>query len=76
MKFLIIYFQVQISFFGTVLGHFNQCNFKIFCRWPTMAINIFTQVHLPNHKKASYGLVIYSLPIHLLHEQHDVEILK
>ena len=37
--------------FVTVLGHFNQCNFKIFCRRPTMVSEIFTQP--PHHKKAS-----------------------
>ena len=37
--------------FVTVLGHFNQCNFKIFCRRPTMVSEIFTQP--PYHKKAS-----------------------
>ena len=37
--------------FVAVLGHFNQCNFKIFCRRPTMVSEIFTQS--PHHKKAS-----------------------
>ena len=46
MRFLIIYFLVQVLVYGTVLGHFGQCNFKIFRRWPTMLADIFTQ-HTP-----------------------------
>ena len=53
MRFLVIYFLVEISFFGAVLGHFIQCNLKIFRRRPTMVADIFTQ--LPHHKKAFYG---------------------
>ena len=44
------FFLVQISFLGH-LGHFNQYNFKIFSRWPTMVADIFTQT-APHHKKA------------------------
>ena len=49
-KLLIIYFLVQVLFFGTVLGHFSQCNFKIFHRCPTMVADIFTQrtLHHPS----------------------------
>ena len=54
MRFLIIYFLVQISFFVTVLEHFSLCNFKIFRRRPIMVADIFAK--LPSrHKKASYG---------------------
>ena len=50
MRFLIIYFLDQGLFFGTVLGHFSQCNFKIFHRCPTMVTDIFTQptLHPPS----------------------------
>ena len=50
MRFLIIYFLDQVLFFGTVLGHFSQCNFKIFHRCPTMVTDIFTQptLHPPS----------------------------
>ena len=51
MRFLIINFLVQFSFFGTVLGHFSQPNFKIFrCRPPFLLS--------PSHKKLPY---IYTL---------------
>ena len=53
MGFLIIHFLVQISFFGTVLGYFSWCNFKIFHRRRTMVADIFTQS--VTIKKASYG---------------------
>ena len=53
MRILIIYFLVQILFFGTVLGYFSQCNFKICRHQPTMVDDILTQ--LPQHKKPSYG---------------------
>ena len=52
MRFLIIHFLVQMSFLMTVLGHFSQCNFTIFRRWPVVT-EIFSQHH--HHKKASYG---------------------
>ena len=43
MRFWTIYFLVQISFFGTVLGRFSQRNFEIFnCQASTVAIT-FTQ---------------------------------
>ena len=42
-RFLIIYFLVQISSFGTVLGPFIQCNFKILVFgqpwWPTFLLS-------------------------------------
>ena len=48
-----IYVLFQISgFFWTVLGHFSQCDFKIFFHRPTLVANICTQNY---HKKASYG---------------------
>ena len=43
MRFLIIYFLVQISFLGTVLVYFIQSNFKFFRRRPTKVANTFTQ---------------------------------
>ena len=43
MRYLIIYLLVKISFFGTGLGHFRQCNFKNFHRRLTMVADIFTQ---------------------------------
>ena len=51
---------VQILFFGTALGRFNQCfSFVsfVFRRRPNMVADIFTQPPspLPHHKKASYG---------------------
>ena len=52
MTFWIIYILVQIFFLGTALGCFSQF-FLIFCRWPTMVTNIFTQPAPP--QKASYG---------------------
>ena len=56
MRFWIIFFLVYISFFGTVLGRFSQCNFKTFCRQPTMVGDIFTQS--PTIKKLSTALLI------------------
>ena len=35
MGFLIIYFLVQISVYGTALGHFSQCEIEVFRRRPT-----------------------------------------
>ena len=56
MRFLIIYFLVQILFFGTVLGHFSQCNLKIFRHRPTMVADNLTQHPAPpSHIIASYG---------------------
>ena len=43
MRFRIIYFLVQSSFFATVLGYFSQCNFKVFRQQPTMVANVFTR---------------------------------
>ena len=45
MWFLIIYFLVQISFFGTILGHFSQCYFKIFRRRPTLVPTLLLSPH-------------------------------
>ena len=50
MRFCVIFSLVQISFFGTVLGRFFQCNYKIFCRRPNMAANTFTQCPLTIRK--------------------------
>ena len=49
MTFLIIYFLVQILYlvFGTFLGHFSPCNFKIFHRQPSMVAGIFTEPPSP-----------------------------
>ena len=63
MKFWIIYFLVQISFFGTVLRRFSQCKLKTCFRWPTMVAEIFSNP-LPQHKKASYGPAISLLQVH------------
>ena len=46
-------------FFGTVSGHFSQCNLKIFRCQPTMMADIFIQP--PHHKKVSCSPVsLYS----------------
>ena len=42
MRFLIIYFPIQISLFGAALGHFSQCKFKIFCHQSTVVADVFT----------------------------------
>ena len=47
MRFWISYFLVQISFWGTVLVGFSQCNFKIFLRRPTTVANICVQPSQP-----------------------------
>ena len=43
VRFLIIYFLVQISFFETVLGHFSKHNFENIYRQPTMVADNLTQ---------------------------------
>ena len=43
IRFWIIYILVQISFFRTALGRFNQCFLSVFCRQPTLVADIFTQ---------------------------------
>ena len=52
MSLLILYFPVQIYFFGTVFRYFSQCNFKSFRRQSTSGQHF--QLN-PNHKKAFYG---------------------
>ena len=56
MRHLINYVLLQISFFGTVLGHFSQYNFITFCCRATTVADIFP--HNPHHEKASYVLVL------------------
>ena len=41
MRFWIIYFRSKFRFYF-LLGRFSQCNFKIFCRQPTMVADVFT----------------------------------
>ena len=46
MRFLIIFCWSKVCFFGTVLEHFTQRNFKIFHifrRRPTIVTTIFTE---------------------------------
>ena len=57
MRFWIIYIFVQISFFGGLLwGALTSLFFFfIFCRWPTIVANIFTQP--PTIKKFATALL-------------------
>ena len=68
LRFLIIYFLVQISFLRTLLGHSNKFNFRIFHCRSIMVVDIFTQPSF--HKKSSYGPAMLTLPAPCISESY------
>ena len=44
-----LYFGPNFVFLSTALAYFSQCFLLIFCRWPTMVANIFTNQFLLTH---------------------------
>ena len=65
MMFWIIYFLIQISFLGIFLGHFSQCDFKIFSLSASHGgWSLYSTPHY--HKKPFYDPELYWLFLKLL----------